>query len=87
MGKVKDSHVLVVTGGGILLIGGDDDLVALLDGDVLVVDGVTGTDLRTFLRGRSVMSWEQELFANPRCQEQWQGGGPSEPARPHGRGR
>lgn len=44
-------HILVVTGGGILLIGGDDELVALLDGNVLVVDGVTGTDLRTFLRG------------------------------------
>lgn len=48
---MEDSHVLVVTGGGILLIGGDSELVALLDGDVLVVDGVSGTDLRTFLRG------------------------------------
>lgn len=48
---MEDSHVLVVTGGGILLIGGDVELVALLDGDVLVVDGVSGTDLRTFLRG------------------------------------
>lgn len=48
---MEDSHVFVVTGGGILLIGGDVELMTLLDGDVLVVDGVSGTDLRTFLRG------------------------------------
>lgn len=85
---MEDSHVLVVTGGGILLIGGDSELVALLDGDVLVVDGVSGTDLRTFLRGGGVSGvLEMGIVRNPRCQEQWQVGGPSELARPHGRGR
>lgn len=43
-------HVLLVAGGGILLVGGDVDLGTGADGEVLVVDGVTGSDLRTFLR-------------------------------------
>lgn len=43
-------HVLVVGGGGILIIGGDVELVALLDRDILIVGGVSGTDLGTFLR-------------------------------------
>jgi hypothetical protein len=42
-------HVLVVTSSGVLVIGGDVDLGAGADGEVLVVDGVTGSDLRSFL--------------------------------------
>jgi hypothetical protein len=42
-------HVLVVTGSGVLVVGGDVDLGAGADGEVLVVDGVTGSDLRSFL--------------------------------------
>lgn len=38
-------HVLVVTGSGVCLIGGDVKDGALLDGEVLVVDGVTSADL------------------------------------------
>jgi hypothetical protein len=44
-----DSHVLVIGGGGILLVGGDVELVTSLDGNVLVSDSVSGTDLRSFL--------------------------------------
>ena len=44
-------HVLVVRGSGVLLIGGDVDLGAGGDGNVIVVDGVTGTDLRALLCG------------------------------------
>jgi hypothetical protein len=45
----KYSHVLVVAAGGVLLISRDVELMALLDGNVLVVGGVSGTDLRSFL--------------------------------------
>lgn len=38
-------HVLIVTGGGVCLIGGDVEDGAFLDGEILVTDGVTGTDL------------------------------------------
>ena len=38
-------HVLIVRRSGIRLIGGDVEHGALLDGDVLVTGGVTGTDL------------------------------------------
>lgn len=40
-------HVLIVTGSGICLIGGDVDFSAQADGIVLVANSVTGTDLRT----------------------------------------
>lgn len=40
-------HVLVVTGSGVGLISGDVEDVAHGDGDILVADSVTGTDLRT----------------------------------------
>lgn len=43
-------HVLVVGSGSVLLIGGDVDLVTSADGDIVVVGGVTSTDLGTFLR-------------------------------------
>lgn len=49
-----DSHVLVITSVGILVIRGDDELLALLDREVLVVGSVAGTDLRTFLRGGQI---------------------------------
>lgn len=39
-------HGLIVASGGIGLIGGNGDLGAHLDWVVLVIDGVTGTDLR-----------------------------------------
>jgi hypothetical protein len=38
-------HVLIITGSGICLISGDVEHGALTDGDILVTDGVTGTDL------------------------------------------
>jgi hypothetical protein len=38
-------HVLIVTGGGVGLVGGDVKLVADLDGDVGITNGVTSTDL------------------------------------------
>lgn len=53
--QYKDSHVLVIATVGKLVVRGDGNLLALLDGVVLVVDGVAGTDLRSFLRGRSGM--------------------------------
>ncbi|KAI7180396.1 Pyruvate [Hortaea werneckii] len=43
---VVDVHVLVVTGGGILVVSGDVDLAASRDGDVLVAGGVARADLR-----------------------------------------
>lgn len=38
-------HVLIIRSSGVCLIGGDVQHGALLDGVVLVTDGVTGTDL------------------------------------------
>lgn len=38
-------HVLIVTGGGVGVVGGDVQLVAALDGDVGIANGVTSTDL------------------------------------------
>lgn len=38
-------HVLIIRSSGVCLIGGDVEHGALLDGEVLVTDGVTGTDL------------------------------------------
>jgi hypothetical protein len=38
-------HVLIVRSSGVCLIGGDVEHGTLLDGVVLVTDGVTGTDL------------------------------------------
>ena len=46
---MRNSHVLVITGIGICLVRGDNELVAFLDRNVLVVGGVSGTDLRSFL--------------------------------------
>lgn len=40
-------HVLVITGSGVGLVSGDVEDVAHGDGDILVADSVTGTDLRT----------------------------------------
>ena len=45
----EDIHVLVVAGSSILLIGGDIEHCTSSDGVVLVVNGVSGTDLRSFL--------------------------------------
>lgn len=45
----KDIHVLVVAGSGILLIGGDVEHCSSSDGVILVVNGVSGTDLGSFL--------------------------------------
>lgn len=60
----KGSHVLVIAAVGKLVVRGDGDLLALLDGVVLVVDGVAGTDLRSFLQGTSGMYfWKQETVA------------------------
>lgn len=42
----RDLHGLIVASGGIRLIGGNGDLGTHLDGVVLVINGVTGTDLR-----------------------------------------
>ena len=42
-------HVLVVASSGVLVVGGDVDLGAGADGEVLVADGVAGSDLRSFL--------------------------------------
>lgn len=39
-------HGLIVASGGIRLVGGNGDLGAHLDGVVLVVNGVAGTDFR-----------------------------------------
>jgi len=39
-------HVLIVTGGSIGIVGGDVQLVADLDGNVRIANGVTSTDLR-----------------------------------------
>jgi hypothetical protein len=50
-GDGGDSHVLVVAGSGVLVIGGNVDLGAGADGEVLIVDGVTGSDFGTFLLG------------------------------------
>lgn len=44
-----NSHVLVITGVGICLVRGDNELVTFLDRNVLVVGGVSSTDLRSFL--------------------------------------
>lgn len=38
-------HVLIIRSSGVCLIGGDVEHGALLDGEILVTDGVTGTDL------------------------------------------
>ena len=47
-------HVLIVRSSGVCLIGGDVEHGALLDGEVLVTDGVTGTDLRALgVKGNS----------------------------------
>lgn len=41
----KNLHVLIVTGVGVGIIGGDVKDGAFLDGEVLVADSVSGTDL------------------------------------------
>lgn len=38
-------HVLIIRSSGVCLIGGDVEHGTLLDGEILVTDGVTGTDL------------------------------------------
>ena len=48
-----NSHVLVITGVGIRLVRGDNELVTFTDRNVLVVGGVSGTDLRSFLQRES----------------------------------
>ena len=48
-------HVLGVRGSGILLVGGDVDLVTGTDGVVLVTNSVAGSDLGTFLRSVSIV--------------------------------
>ena len=50
---VGNSHVLVITGIGIRFVRGDNELVAFLDRNILVVGGVSGTDLRSFLQRKS----------------------------------
>ena len=40
----RSLHVLIITGSGVRLIGGDVEDGALLDREILVTDGVTGTD-------------------------------------------
>lgn len=51
---IQNLHVLVVRGSGILFIGGDVELMASLDGDVLITDSVSGTDLRSFLNSGQI---------------------------------
>ena len=49
-------HILVIAGSGVLLVGGYIDLMALGNGNVCISNGVTCTNLRTFLSHTSVPS-------------------------------
>lgn len=45
-GKRDALHVLIVTGGSIGIVGGNVQLVADLDGNIRIANGVTSTNLR-----------------------------------------
>jgi hypothetical protein len=49
-------HVLVVAGGSILLVSGDVEFMAGFDRNVLVADGVSGTNFRSFLMRESELN-------------------------------
>lgn len=46
----SDLHILLIAGSGILLVSRDIDLSSLGNGYIFVSLGVTGADLRPFLR-------------------------------------
>lgn len=68
---IQNLHVLVVRGSGVLLIGGYVELMASLDGNVLITNGVSGTDLRSFLNSGQICNAAVRTIWNSRCQEQW----------------
>jgi hypothetical protein len=60
--RVKYAHVLVVARGSIFLIGRDVQFSSGGDRNVLITDGITGTNLWTFLHDRNCQPpYEEEL--------------------------